>query len=123
MRQYLFRGRRADNGEWIEGYYAEIKEDCYILAPCVLGLLHVQVDPATVGQYIDKDDKNGSKIFDTDIVKIKGGDILLVSWNKKFSSFCITKEGWMFTHFFGEGCENEDVEVIGNIHTTPELLK
>ena len=34
MREILFKAKRMDNGEWVEGYYYESKiSGCYILTP------------------------------------------------------------------------------------------
>lgn len=34
MQYILFRGKRVDNGEWVEGYYYESKiSGCFILSP------------------------------------------------------------------------------------------
>ena len=64
MREILFRGKRIDNGEWIEGSLWII-DKFYILttANCV----GFEVDPKSVGQYIGENDANGTKIFEDDI--------------------------------------------------------
>ena len=48
---------------------------------------------------------------------------LVVIWREELASYCITKKGWMYQHFFGEAVDACDCEVIGNIFDNPELLE
>ena len=134
MREILFRGKRADNGEWVEGFTVrqpsavQIGESSpwYISVPPIDpddngGYYNVLAE--TVGQYTGLTDKNGKKIFEGDIVLLdfsdgipETGDIV---WSRtgarfKFNSPDGTKYGIDVTDVF---------EVIGNIHDNPELLK
>ena len=74
MHEILFKGKRVDNGEWIEGGYFKWvnvweEEQPLILVKTETGFSYNEVDPETVGQYIGVNDENGRKIFEGDIVE------------------------------------------------------
>ena len=130
MRENLFRGKRTYDREWIEGDYAySSTEDKYFII-CNLEIQSCtyeknalytidcyEVIPETVGQYIGLTDKNGTKIFDGDIVK------------GTFLGFPIPIKDYVFSIVWQEDVTGyranyfENVEVIGNIYDNPELLE
>ncbi len=81
----------------------------------------------TVGQYVGMTDKNGTKIFEGDIVRIVYDgveNVFVVIWDSGELDFKATngKENYGPGGFEYLPC-CELVEVIGNIHDNPELLK
>ena len=140
--RYLFRGRRKDNGEWVEGYIFRLKEefDPMLMLPNKIGK-NYEVIPETVGQCTGLKDKNGKWIFEGDILHIKTGkgwscpigtDIY---YKVVFTEFNI--ECYSCTEYIGFMAERSSgslssiyyivtrwgAEAIGNIHDNPELLQ
>jgi uncharacterized phage protein (TIGR01671 family) len=68
-------------------------------------------------------DKNGVEIYESDIVKTATDKPMVISWNEKFASFCLDRDEWAFSHWFGESCNPQDCEVIGNIYEHENLIK
>ena len=136
MREILFRGKRTDNGEWIEGYLNQHRggvifdcccnainaNDYYIndwtekLDTDLYGCVY-KVDPETVGQYTGLTDKNGAKIFEGDIIRFDD-DIGYVIYNGDTASFLVDSPNRYISMDY-----SSEFEVIGNIHDNPEILK
>lgn len=123
MREILFRGKPLGNlhGKFIYGSLGVIDKDLCAIYHCFefkddeMQL----VDPETVGQYTGLTDKNGKKIFENDIVKIKGKTRYIFYGS---SGFRHTNYG-EYADTFEKVFTTEDCEVIGNIHDNPELLE
>lgn len=130
LKEYLFRGERRDDREWVEGFLFVVNDVPYILPHHNTGQpIHadnllktaVEVLKDTVCRCTGQYDKNGKLIWENDIVKC--GNTTAVIWDEHFASWCLTKKRWMFHHFFGESQSPEDCEVIGNTFDNPELLE
>lgn len=74
-REILFKAKRLDNGEWVEGgYFSEpYTEKKFIICWNSFGLgfnEFIEVDPDTICQFTGLTDKSGQKIWENDIVTI-----------------------------------------------------
>ena len=133
MRTIKFRGKvkhhdpmaNPENG-WVEGYYLQDLTQgemrSYIFqCPC-----QYEVIPETVGQFTGLLDKNGKEIYEGDVIieKLrrarKDGERLVIcfddfEWQGKNANGATTSLSLLL--------EYHTIEVIGNIHDNPELLK
>lgn len=129
-RENLFKAKREDNGEWVEGQYVYITnpltEDGKPIKHLICNgtnIFNDLIDSDTLCQYTGLTDKNGKKIWENDILRIDENAKLMVSWHHFKASWVLSKKGWMYNHFFGESVEPEDVEAVGNIFDNADLLE
>lgn len=124
----LWRGKRTDNGEWVEGYYSEF-EIAKKAIPCIIPfspLTNVfpdngvyQVNPSTLGECTGLRDKNGTLIFEGDILNYDTFP-QVVCWDEEQAGFYLDNSEDVLP---ADIYEVNQYKVIGNIHDNPELLK
>ena len=140
MREILFRGKKVNDGMWIQGYLFQCWGRAYILWGMTndTPTMH-DVKPETVGQFTGLVDKNGKRIFEGDIFTsdyFKDGEKFEVVF--RYGAFCgeSNRTGLFplgFTNdYYETGDESDDfyyaedytshIQIIGNIHDNPELL-
>ena len=148
MREILFRGKRRCNGEWVYGNLVVDKnynphivpkdyfyEDGHHLQYCDDTDRPVFIDAETIGQFTGLTDKNGTKIFEGDIVQFGDNTKCEVKWGEYSHSKCDEYEcehyGWYVAHKRRNYVENTGydlwdvasyITVIGNVHDNPELI-
>ena len=125
-REILFKAKRKDNGEWVEGYYRCIPcmglHGHYIMPQNPKNRLEqYEIDPDTICQYTGLTDKNGNKIWGNDILKLPGEDgYFTCEWEGDTARFVFNGDGLTvdFDNYYGYECE-----VIGNVFDNAELLE
>lgn len=146
--RYLFKAKRLDNGEWVEG---NLIQSCdatdgweSIIIPVKNSNIftkHIghgygnlgfenwyRVNPSTICQCTGLKDKNGNLIWENDIcdrkeeypeiVKYNDGD-----WTLDYSYSKGKESGYCYCNLGFYALERKYVEVIGNIFDNPELLE
>jgi len=131
-REIKFRGQRIDTKEWVYGFYNYTFERGYISqsyddVPYRCHYIdndnsYYEIEGHTVGQYIGLNDKYEKEIYENDIIKRKG-EIAYVVYDD--SEFCLYYRRDKFPVQHGLLCKGwiEFLDVIGNIHDNPELIK
>ena len=154
MREMLFRGRPVSVGEYF--FFSQIwKDNCkddfvygslvvdndrYYISVSAMRNINVcvnngttsmiEVMPETVCQFTGLLDKNGKKIFESDIV-LRSGIAWLIAFEKNafvckdssMETYFALWEQWEYNWKSAEDISPSDAfEVIGNIYNNPELL-
>ena len=139
MREILFRAKAINrnegwsyrtnykNGDWVYGLVITMYDDRFPNLPAEMkntdGVSGIDVDYKTIGEYTGLTDKNGTKIFEGDIVKTNqyqrsiGTDTFTIEFIE--GNYYLCHDGytlWTLRSFV------EEVEVIGNKYDNPELI-
>ena len=149
MREILFRGKRRDNDEWIYGCLLNVTlygktanlifgDNFLFVGKDVKALNHALVDPETVGQFTGLTDKNGKRIFEGDVISFHKfrdePNWIGVVCYENYHYIAVGRmpiayekrknEKAFHSHFEVtlSGIDKTTIEVIGNIHDTPELI-
>lgn len=119
MREILFRGKLKCNGDWSYGNL--------IVKPNVISLItpddtplgrYGEIDPETVGQYTGLTDRNGTKIFEGDIMQLTSGTYpCLVYWDGRGFKWLSNGKRRDIDLTY------EKMAIIGNIYDNPELIE
>lgn len=138
MREILFKAKRVDNGEWVEGCYMESKGRAFIGIGIFTGIdifdvfctpviKWFEVDPETICQFTGLCNKNGKKIWENDILMAhldesypEDATYETVEWN---IAGWVAHETGSADREYIDKFDLEHYEVVGNIFDNPELLQ
>ena len=131
--RYLYRAKRTDNGEWVEGYLSypfctkKGNESYYFYAKDSLGFFcRCVVDASTICQCTGLKDRNGKLIWENDVVRVTingGSTICRCAFADTVAQFQLWQEHTIKRTSTVLNLGNYECEVIGNIFDNPELLK
>lgn len=143
MREIIFKAKRIDKVELVEGYLFDdgfengrifvgglvIEE--YKGTACdewdITGINFYEVDQSTICQYTGLTDKNGRKIWENDIVRrtdlhlTEQPSVGIIEYDAENTAFVIH---WIDVVNYSPTYPWKDkIEVIGNVFDNPELLE
>lgn len=134
MREILFKAKRLDNGEWVEGSLISTEDNSgFILRSKTKAFIPkgtntfcstecYEIDQTTLCQYTGLTDKNGKKIWENDIVRNEEGDIGVVQWFEEHAAFMIWNKTKNCVCYLAEN-DFLKIEIVGNEFDNPELLE
>ncbi|MCI5588339.1 MAG: YopX family protein [Lachnospiraceae bacterium] len=153
MREILFKAKRVDNGEWVEGYYYKMSETTYcfkedyerkpvpehhyILQERMTDwglpnqMVQIEIIPETLCQFTGLCDRYGNKIWENDILKMRSDEYAQVKFGLYNTGFVIGNYNQGFYAAFSEdsyyrhelGYWCKESYVRGNTFDNPELLQ
>ena len=118
MHKILFRGKRIDDGEWVEGFYLYTNENTQ---PVIIDMECCSnvIIPETIGQYTGLVDKNGVKIFEGDIIWLNRRYYKVIYDTLFYAGFCARDlDGDIVS--LSRICVEYDV--VGNIYDNPNMI-
>lgn len=123
MRDILFKAKRTDNGEWVEGYllkYSPIYEEkTYILPFNSVCVSDIEVKPETVCQYTGLKDESGQKVFEGDILDVIYSD----QQGESHHTENYVLDDLRTTSVIGWLDYANELKVVGNIFDNAELVE
>ena len=137
MREILFKAKRVDNGEWVDGYYQKRydllgnEEHLIFHADSYTVWEYAEIDPETLCQFTGLYSKNGKRIWENDIVNTKSNVRVQIKFGLYSNGFSTWKHNQGFYMDFMDkeyyrpelGYWAEKTVVIGNIFDNKELLQ
>ena len=121
MREILFRAKSTITKKWLIGYFYR---------PDILSYVFLEefyadeyIIPETLGQYTGLKDKNGTKIFEGDVVSYNGALYKVVFEDRNLSAYFGIAISAIETWQFSYQVPSDHMEVVGNIYDNPELLE
>ena len=134
-REILFRGKRLNNGEWVCGNLIQMDSEgsqsfifpfykyaSSLTCAQIVSMFMVAVDSTTVGQFTGLCDDKRRKVFEGDIIDVRGrfkSEVRYVSHNAGY----LVKDNYGDWKWLYDVLASMFCEVIGNIHDNPELVK
>ena len=132
-REILFKAKRIDNGEWVEGYYVYCRKRHYILPVLnkAIGFDEredkwIEIDIDTLCQHTGLTDKNDKKIWENDILRRDGYWDIRIEFENGVFMVRNTDKVQYINRVVYTPISIFDIkmyEVIGNIFDNPELLE
>lgn len=138
MREILFKAKRIDNGEWVEGClvidHSRSNLFEYRMQPVESGVLYAPpINPETICQYTGLTDKNGNRIWENAIANTDSNVCVQIKFGKYSDGFATWKYHQGFYMAFSDegrdfyrkelGYWHNKIEIVGNIFDNPELVK